>query len=97
MTTRPVSAGNAGSTTTSGDHDVLPGALVIVAAAVGLVRALAARGSSADACNELEPSPPDSPKQSRLRGVVGQQPSNPSVRSGRLGLPQHQLKRRGVS
>ena len=66
MGKRPVSDGNAGSTTTSADPDVFPGALVLVAAAAGLVWALAAHGSSEDARNELElKSPPDTPKHSR--------------------------------
>jgi hypothetical protein len=67
MDKRPVSDGNAGSTTTA-DPDVFPGALVLVAAAAGLVWALAAHGSSEDARYEPEvKSPPDTPKHSSLR------------------------------
>ena len=67
MATRPVSGGDADSTTTSADPDVLPGVLVLVAAAAGLVLALAAHGSSEDARHEPELTPPDPPKRSRLR------------------------------
>ena len=68
MDERPVSDGNSGSKTTSANPDVFPGAFVVVAAAAGLVWALAAHGSSEDARNEPElKSPPDTPKHSRLR------------------------------
>jgi len=67
MDKRPVSDGNAGSTTTAAP-DVVSGALVLVAAAAGLVWALAAHGSSEDARYEPElKSPPDMPKHSNLR------------------------------
>jgi hypothetical protein len=67
MAKRPVSDGNAGSTTTSADPDVFRGALVLVAAATGLVWALTAHGSSEDPRNEPELTPPDTPKHSSLR------------------------------
>jgi hypothetical protein len=68
MDKRPVSDGNAGSTTTSADPDVFRGALVVVAAAAGLVWALTTHGSSEDARYEPElKSPPDTPKHSSLR------------------------------
>ena len=58
--------GDAGSTTTSADPDVFPGALVLVAAAAGFVWALAAHGSSEHARNEPELTlPSDTPKHSR--------------------------------
>jgi hypothetical protein len=63
MEKRPVSDGDAGSTRTSANPDVFHGALVLVAAAAGLVWALAPHGSSEDARNELE-SPLDTPKHS---------------------------------
>jgi hypothetical protein len=66
MEKRPVSDGNAGSTRTSADPDVFRGALVLVAAAAGLVWALAPHGSSEDARNELELELPlDTPKHSK--------------------------------
>jgi hypothetical protein len=64
MEKRPVSGGNAGSATPSADPEVLRGALVLVAAAAGLVWALAPHGSSEDARNELE-SQPEAPKHSK--------------------------------
>ena len=67
MATRPVSGGNAGSTTTPANPDVLHGALVLVAAAAGLVWALAAHGSAEDARDEPERTSPDTPKHSRVR------------------------------
>jgi hypothetical protein len=66
MEKRPVSDGNAGSTTTSADPDLFRGALVLVAAAAGLVWAIAPHGSSEDARNKLElKSQPDTPKHSK--------------------------------
>jgi hypothetical protein len=62
MATRPVSVGNADGTTTSADPDVLPGVLVLIAAAAGLVLALAAHVSSGDARHEPELTAPDPPK-----------------------------------
>jgi hypothetical protein len=67
MATRPVSGGDASSATTSAEPDLFPGALVLVAAAAGLVLALAAHGSSEDARPEPELTPPDTPKRSRIR------------------------------
>ena len=54
MGKRSVSGRNAGCTTTSADPDVFSGALVLVAAAAGLVWALAAHDPSEDARNEPE-------------------------------------------
>ncbi len=66
MDKRLVSDGNAGFTTRSADPDVSPGALVLFAAAAGLVWALAAHDSSEDARNELElKTLPDTPRHSR--------------------------------
>ena len=66
MEKRPVSDWDAGGTTTSADPDVFRGALVLVAAAAGLVWALAPHGSSEDARNEFElKSQPDTPKHSK--------------------------------
>ena len=66
MEKRPISDGDAGSTRTSADPDVFRGALVLVAAAAGLVWAIAPHGSSEDARNELElKSQPDTPKHSK--------------------------------
>jgi hypothetical protein len=50
--------GKPGATTTSADPDVLHGALMVVAAAAGLVWALARHGSSDDARSEPGPKPP---------------------------------------
>jgi hypothetical protein len=64
MEKRPVSRGNAGSTSPSADPEVLRGALVLVAAAAGLVWALAPHDSSEVARNALE-SQPEAPKLSK--------------------------------
>ena len=66
MDKRPVSDGDAGSTRTLADPDVSRGALVLVAAAAGLVWALAPHRSSKDARTELElKSQPDTPKHTK--------------------------------
>jgi len=66
MEKRPISDGDAGSTRTSAAPDVCRGALVLVAAAAGLVWALAPHGSSEDARSELAlKSQPDTPKHSK--------------------------------
>lgn len=65
MGTRPCPGGRAGATTASADPDVLHGALVVVAAAAGLVWALS-HGPSEGA--RAEPAPkasPDTPRTSR--------------------------------
>ena len=62
MATRPVSVGNVDGTTTSAEPDVLPGVLVLVAAAAGLVLAIAAHDSSENARKEPELTKPDPPK-----------------------------------
>ena len=62
MATRPISGAVADSTTTSADPDGLPGVLVRVAAAAGLVLALAAHDSSEDARHDPELTPPGTPK-----------------------------------
>jgi hypothetical protein len=58
MGTRPISAGTPGATTASAAPDALHGALVVAAAAAGLVWALS-RGSSEGARDE--PAPQASP------------------------------------
>jgi hypothetical protein len=70
MATRPVSGGDAGSATPSAEPDLFPGARVLVAAAAGLVWALAAHGSSEDARHEPELTPSDTPKRSRSGGTA---------------------------
>lgn len=65
MGTRPFLGGKAGAATASADPDVVRGALVVVAAAAGLVWALS-HGSSQGA--PVEPAPkasPDTPTPSR--------------------------------
>jgi hypothetical protein len=54
MATRPVSGGRAGAVTESAAADVVPGALVLVAAAAGLVWALAGPRTGEDARPGLE-------------------------------------------
>jgi len=66
MGERPISDGDAGSPRASADPDVFRGALVLVAAAAGLVWAIAPHGSSEDARSKLElKSQPDTPKHSK--------------------------------
>jgi len=64
MGTLPTCGGKAGSTTTTADPDVLHGALLVLAAAAGLVLALTHRGSREDACNEPASKSPDTSKRS---------------------------------
>ena len=64
MGTLPTCGGKAGSTTTTADPDVLHGALLVLAAAAGLVLAITQRGSCEHARNEPVPKPPDTSRHS---------------------------------